>query len=348
MFSGLGNLKTNAAPNHRLTQGETHPLQMLESSASRHIIPCGKLLLLISGLAWMYWTDLVSMQTQWEANPQYSHGYLVPVFALALLFMRHDRLEPTKWRASWSGVLLLSLGLGLKLFSTYFYIESLGHLSLLISIAGATVALWGLDGLKWAFPGIAFLVFMLPLPHSMEGALQGPLRSVGTNVSTFFLQTIGLPAYSEGHVIIVGEHFIGVAEACSGLRMLMVFFALSTAVAMVLSESWLFRLGIIASAVPIAIIANMFRIASTGAIYVYMSDTTIWGMKGTEFAHTLFHDWAGWLMIPVALMLLWLEIWILEHSVIRVPDRPVSAGIGTHFAEEQVIPANQKQGSTPS
>ncbi|MBD3676015.1 MAG: exosortase/archaeosortase family protein [Planctomycetaceae bacterium] len=282
---------------------------------------------LVCGLAWLYWPGLKAMQIRWESDPQYSHGYLVPLFSLILLIARRDSFHPELWRSSWRGLLLLGTGLGLKLYASHYYIEAISQASLVISVAGAVAVVWGWRGLKWALPAVLFLVFMLPLPHSLEGAMHGPLRTVGTKISTFFMQTVGLPAYSEGHVIIVGEQAIGVAEACSGLRMLMVFFALSTAVGWLITDSWWFRLVLVFSAVPIALVANMVRIASTGTMFVYLSGSQVFGMPGEQFATKFFHDWAGWFMMPIGLLLLWIEIGILDRLVIKVDDRPVGTGI---------------------
>src|SRR6185295_15946667 len=86
----------------------------------------------------------------------------------------------------------------------------------------------------WCWPAVAFLAFMLPLPFVLEVALAGRLQSFATFASTYVLQTLGFPALSEGNVIIVNESKIGVAEACNGLGMPVVFFALSTALAFVI------------------------------------------------------------------------------------------------------------------
>jgi exosortase len=318
--------KRKTTPSNRSSTSRSSSADTLSDSSWIEKIA---VLLLVGGISWVYWRDLVTMRTQWDSNPHYSHGYLVPLFAMILLFARRGEFRPSCWNPSWAGLFLLASGLGLKIVSSYYYIESLSHLSLVVVLAAVPFVIWGTKGFQWALPGVAFLVFMLPLPHRLEGAMQGPLRSAGTKAGTYFLQTIGIPAFNEGYVIKVGQQSIGVAEACSGLNMLMVFFALSTAVALMLTESWLFRFILVISAIPIAIATNILRIAVTAAVLVSLSDTTIFGMPGSEFAHRFFHDWAGWFMMPMGLLILWLEIWILEHLVVRVPDRPVSA-LGTH------------------
>lgn len=300
--------------------------------ALKSLIACTAL---VGGIVWLYWENLLRIETQWSSNPHYSHGYLVPIFALGLLISRRSQLKINEWSPSWWGCSLLFVGLGLKVYSSYYYIEALSHVSLILTVCAVPAILWGAGGFRWALPALAFLVFMIPLPHRFEGAMQGPLRSVGTTISTYFLQTIGIAAYSEGNVIVVGQQTIGVAEACSGLNMLMVFFALSTAVALILSESWIVRLVLVASAIPIALAANVLRIASTAAVLIYCSDTTIFGIPGNEFANRFFHDWAGWFMMPVGLAMLWCEIWILDRLIIEVPDQPLGSALNPSIAGMQ-------------
>ena len=81
--------------------------------------------------------------------------------------------------------------------------------------------------------------------------------------------------------------------------MLMVFFALATAVAVLIERHWVQKLILILSAGPIALICNVLRIAATGALYVFAE---------RELAETVFHDLAGWLMMPMALLMLWAEL----------------------------------------
>src|SRR5436305_10164863 len=104
------------------------------------------------------------------------------------------------------------------------------------------VLLWGgWPVFVWSWPAIAFLVFMIPLPFSLEGKFAEQLQMIGTQCSTYSLQTIGYPALSEGTDILINQERLGVVKACSGLSMLLSFFALSTAVALVINRSYLDR-----------------------------------------------------------------------------------------------------------
>jgi exosortase len=179
--------------------------------------------LLVFGLAasclWAYWPALVGMVDRWTHDPQYSHGYLVPVFALFLLWHRRAGHDFESFRPSPWGLTLVVLGISLRLAGTFFYFGWLEALSLLPCLFGICLLLGGRAALHWAWPALAFLVFMLPLPFQVEKALAHPLQRVATLASTFLLEVLGYRATSEGNVIWVNDETrIGVVEACGGLN----------------------------------------------------------------------------------------------------------------------------------
>ncbi|MBI3406893.1 MAG: archaeosortase/exosortase family protein [Planctomycetes bacterium] len=190
------------------------------------------------------------------------------------------------------------------------------------------------SGWRWAWPAVAFLAFMIPLPHTGAVALSGPMQSFATEVSTFALQVLGRPALSEGNVILLGDLELGIVEACSGLRMLVVFFALSTAVALLSAKPMWERILIAVSALPIALAANVLRITITGVLY----DTA-----GAELGNAIFHDLMGWLMMPIGLAFLGLELWILKR-LLSEPAKPsllTGSDVSLHRAAYNPLSAYQ-------
>ena len=230
-----------------------------------------------------------------------------------------EGLRPSPW-----GFVVLVLGLAVRFAGTYTYFSWLSATSLLICLTGLVLLVGGAKALRWAWPAIAFLIFMIPMPFRVEVALAHPLQKVATVASTYTLQTLGFPAVAEGNVIRMGEVRLGIVEACSGLSMLQIFFALSTAVTLLMRGSFLEKLVIFLSAIPIALASNITRIVVTGIMHVYV---------GRELADLVFHDLAGWLMMPLALVMLWglvkLLSWVLEKP--RESDAVAleDLGIGT-------------------
>jgi exosortase len=251
---------------------------------------------------WAFWPPLVQMAHQWMNDPQYTHGYLVPLFSAYLLWARRGRLAGAKLSPSWLGLLPLAAAALLRYEASRNY-DYFDGVALVLTIAGFFLLAGGPRALVWSWPAVAFLLFMVPLPYSVEHAVAGPLQRLATVSSTYIMQTIGLPALAEGNVIVLGNGRVEVEQACSGLSMLMIFFALSTAMAILVRRPLLDRILILVAAAPIAILANVFRITATGLAQEWF---------GAEAAHKIFHDWAGWMMMPLALAMLWLLLGVLS------------------------------------
>ena len=151
----------------------------------------GPVALALSALLWAFWTTFGDLVNAWNNNPQYSHGFLVPVFAGFLLWMRRNKLDLDACRPSWWGFPLIVAGLALRLFATYKYFISLEPMALLPCIAGIVLIFGGRAAWCWAWPAVLFLAFMIPLPYSVATALSGPLQRLATVTSTFVMQTPG-------------------------------------------------------------------------------------------------------------------------------------------------------------
>ena len=287
--------------------------------------PWMALVVLTAVLMWGYWNSLCITARGWN-NPIYSHGYLVPVFALVLLWLRWERLTPVTPLARWAGLGLLTAGLSLRVLSTY-YSNVFGELvSFVPSLAGIVLLVGGWSMFRWAGPAVGFLIFMFPLPSQVKETLLVNLQHVATVASTFALQTLGIAAYYEGNRITVGEMQMGVVEACSGLRMLICFIAITVGAAFIVDWGPLERLVIVLSGIPIAVAANVVRIGSTGLVQEHF---------GPEMASKIFHDFAGWLMMPLACLLVALELWLLNRTFPRVESGPLVAMQTTGAGHDQ-------------
>jgi exosortase len=296
--------------------------------------PNSKLLVLFAGilvlLGWAYWSTLLEMIQRWNIDPQYTQGYVIPVLVFAVLWWRRKQFPG--WAASnagW-GLGFVLIGVCLRMLATVFFLEPLDVFSLLPVLAGCLLCAGGWPLLKWACPGIVLLLFVIPMPYRIEVALTMPLRRIATQGSAFVLQVLGFPAIAEENIILVDDVLMGVVEACSGLGMLHTLFALTTCVAFFCERPWWEKGLIVCSALPITLVANVIRIASTGVLY------EVWGSGPAD---VYYHSLAGWFMMPVALLLLWVEFKILDRLVEYVPER------GPYFhdlpkpASDAVVPA---------
>src|SRR5262245_20524865 len=95
--------------------------------------------------------------------------------------------------------------------------------------------------------------------------------------------------------------------------MLVTFFTFSTGLAILIRKPLLERVCIVLSAVRIALVTNIIRITATGIMFQINRD----------FAQWFFHDLAGWFMMPICLIFLGLELWVLNKLIIETrPVRP--------------------------
>ena len=285
-----------------------------------------QLAVLTTLLMFSYWPGLLSAKAAWN-NPQYSHGWIVPLFSVAILFWWRQPIRPVSLSAQAAGLGLLVASLAIRLFVARYRIITIDMYTFVPALAGVALLSGGWSMFRWAWAPIGFLIFMYPLPDEATRYLLGPLQTMATIVSTYAIQTLGVDAIREGNQIIVGKMHLGVVDACSGLRMLTIFIALSVAIVMLGDMEWYESLVILASAVPIALTVNAIRITLTGVMYTI--DPAI--------AEKIFHDWAGYFMMPLALALLYLlqkllSMLLVVDDMALVPIAPLggagSGGLG--------------------
>lgn len=261
-------------------------------------------------LLWAYAPMLATFFHKWANDPQYSHGFLVPFFSGYLIWRGWKAGGPELQPRPWLAAGILTLVAVIRLLAGALLFWQLDALALLLSLGALVLAFGGRPLLRKTAPAIGFLIFMIPLPYELERNVGQPLKTAATITSTFLLQTFGQPALRDGNLILLHDLKIGVVDACSGLKMMMTFAAFSVGAVLLMSRTRFEKLMVILGIVPIAIIANVLRITATSFAYLAFTD------KATlEFCH----DFFGWMMMPIGLALLALELWILKRLIVEEP-----------------------------
>jgi len=263
-------------------------------------------------LLWSHWSMLRALWRDWDSDPNYSVGRLVPLAALYLLWQDRRglaacRLEPCLW-----GFALLLAGLAGRFYGLLYLFESAERYSFVLTIAGLTLLIAGKQVLwrvRWI---LAFLLLMAPLPGKLHNLISSPLQEWAASGSVFVLELAGVEVAREGNVLILNYAVpIGIAEACSGLRMLTAFVVVAAVFAFLVDRPRWQRATLLISSVPVAIICNIARVAATAGLYLAVD---------SRVAETFFHDFAGITMMPIAIALLVGELWLLNRLV--TPDTP--------------------------
>ena len=277
--------------------------------------------LTLSALAVLYLQSAEWLISIWTINADYSHGFLVPAFAIYYLWTKRHTLDLRSPTTSDDGlvigVMLSASAIGLLLLGAFIRARSVEAFSMIPFLLGVTSTIYGRRGLAWILPAALYLFFMIPLPRPLHGLIGGGLQDLSTIASSYGLQMLGIPCFVQGNSIQLASFQIGIAETCSGLRMLNAFFALTVAACLSFDRTRAEKCLIFTSAVPIAIASNCIRIILTGSICELVSP---------EIAGYIFHEVAGWMMVPLGFVLLSIELILLDRLFVpNDPPRQVSA-----------------------
>jgi exosortase len=270
-----------------------------------------------------YW-DMLTLTSRVWSEGLYSHGWIVPLCAVGLLWLRWEPIGPVPNSERWIGCGLVVLAFVLRVPAAYIGMNPVDRLSLLPAMFGVFMMVGGMNLIRAVWPALGFLIFMFPLPTKLETTVLLRLQTLAAYCSTFVLQVLGVPVLRDQRVLNISGIELAVADACSGLRMVTIFGALAVAMVFLIERPWWDKFIILLSAIPIALIVNVIRITLTGLVYY-------WGGGESELVRKLAHDWAGYFMMPIALGFLWLELQILERITIPVDTarlRPVGPARG--------------------
>ncbi len=262
-------------------------------------------------LCCFYYKIVSGMVSDWIHDPNYSHGFLIPIVTGYLIWLERDRIKKARISPCWWGIILVFLaGCILLLGKTAgeYYSQ---RFSIIIMLYGCILVFWGIDIFKICFWPIAYLIFMIPLPYVIYNSIAFPLKLFATHLATVSLQALGFPIYSSGNIIYLPHMTLEVADACSGIRSLISILALAVILAKFTQRGWLKRILLVAFSVPIVIAANILRIIITGILAV----------EDPVLAQGFFHELSGEIIFILGLALLFSVAFILK-KIGKKEDRP--------------------------
>lgn len=248
------------------------------------------------------------LMSDWKGSDDYSAGQLVPLVALLFLWIERKKLKKCELKPFWlGGITLLVFAQAARAFGLLFMYESAERYSLVLTIAGLvlTVAGWRVFCcVKWI---LLFLFLMVPFPGRVHNMISSPLRNLASTGSVFVLEAF-IKVGRQGNVLTLNEDTtVGVAEACSGLRMLTAFIIVAAFIAYMVKRPRWQKTVMLLSSVPVAIVCNIIRIVVTAVLMLLVN---------AEIAEKFFHDFAGLVMMPVAVMLMFGELWLMDQLIV--------------------------------
>jgi len=272
---------------------QTVPLGTTRAERIPIAMPRIQLLALLALVLWLYHSILYRLMVQW-GKPDFSYGYFVPLFALYVLWSNRAKLKAISPAPSWAGLALVVFGLCLLVLGVLGVEIFTERVSLLVLLAGLVVVFVGWEFFRAVLFPWAFLFLMIPLPNLIMQRITFPLQLLASELATFMLRAVGIPVNLQGNVIYLSFMTLEVVEACSGIRSLVSLITLAIIYGYLMERRIWVRVALACSAIPIAVFANGFRIFGTGIV----------GRWDADKAQGFFHEFQGWLVFVVSLLLL--------------------------------------------
>lgn len=252
-------------------------------------------LLLVSFLL-LYNSTILNLVNDWSTDENFSHGFLIPFITIFMIWHSRDKFHALESKPSNWGLLLILAGMSLHIVGNIGAELFTMRFSIVVTLSGVILYLFGLR-IAWAvFIPISYLMFMIPIPAIIWNKIAFPLQLFAARISATFIDFMGITVFREGNILHLANTSLEVVDACSGLRSLTTLLALCGAFAYITNLSIVSKLTLFFSAIPVAIVVNVIRLTVT-AILAYR--------VGPETAHGFLHELSGILVFVIAFIIIW-------------------------------------------
>jgi exosortase len=262
------------------------------------------LAIIVSLLVAIYFRIAIKLFVDWYNIPDYSHGFLVPLFSVFLIWDKRKAISATKVEQSWSGIPLILLAIAVAILGVYGVELFTSRFSFVLMLGGLVWTFFGRAMLRELRFPILVLLLAIPFPTIIFNQITFPLQLMASRFASQILPLLGVPVLQEGNIIQLPVMKLEVAEACSGIRSLMSLFTLAVFYGYFLEKTTTRRVILAIASIPIAVAANVARIVGTGLCVQYWDPQKALGF---------FHEFSGWVMFVVSLCCLY-----LIHRIMRL------------------------------
>lgn len=276
--------------------------------------------------SWLHVVALVALltqgiwitQRQWldifrfagNADGEFQHIYLVPYIALFLIWVRRERIKHLRVSGTLIGPILIAAGWVAAHFGLENRVLALFHLSAILVVVGCIVCALGKQALFRFFPAVLVLVMMVPAPGRIRQDIAQNLQKGTAEIAQRLLEIGNVHTTVEGNTLSINGQAVNVDEACNGMRLVFPLFLLGYAFAFSLPLRMSVRLTLVGISPIVALVCNVLR--TLPIIWLYGQ-----GPEHKELAQRV-HDWSGWVMLPLAFIVLLGLIRVLRWMAVPV------------------------------
>jgi exosortase D (VPLPA-CTERM-specific) len=275
---------------------------MSESAVGRVGVTAIVLLVAILLALAAYFGGLLELTSRWSKQEESSHGFLIPLISLWLLWQRRDALRESIGKPSWSGLLLLLVALGALLMGELTAIFILVQYGFLLCLLALVLCLGGRPLRRVTL--LLLLIFAIPLAYFVESQLSWRLQLWSSEIGVWVLRALDISVYLEGNIIDLGAYRLQVVEACSGLRYLYPLLSIGFLMGYMFRGPLWQQALLFLSVVPITVLMNSLRIAAVGLM------VERWGVG---MADGFLHYFEGWIIFMACLLFLLVQVWLFER-----------------------------------
>jgi len=278
------------------------------------------ILALVALFAYVFSGHLYRLWVLWQ-EPDWSHGYLIPLFCLYMVNARKAELLADDHRGSIWGLPALVACLAVYVLSIVWKIGYTQQLAMVATIAAIVLLTRGWRTLWLTLFPIGMLLLAIPPPERLYRSITQPLQQFAAWAAGLILNTFPGGEIERGGINIAffmddgRQGAFTVAGACSGMRSLMAFAALGLAMAYFTPRPVWHRVAMAVAVVPVALFCNILRVIITGSLQMY---------GYPDLASGTAHSLLGLLLFGLGFCIYLAILWVLDH--LYVPDaEPQSA-----------------------
>lgn len=261
--------------------------------------------LIIIAFVIVYQKAILKLISDWSADPNFSHGFLIPFVALYMIRCKKNELAQISLKPSLAGIVIIVCGMVIHMAGNLGSELFLMRFSMIITLSGIIIYFCGFEIFKKVLVPVVYLIMMIPIPSILWNQVAFPLQLIAAKFASQTIHLLNIPVFREGNILHLANTSLEVVDACSGIRSLTSLLALTGAFAFLAPLSTVKKWILFFSAVPIAVAVNVIRLTITGAMAAWI---------GPETAHGFLHDMSGLIIFGAALILVYL-VFMIEMKI---------------------------------
>ena len=258
------------------------------------------------------WQDIYTIA---KNDEEYSHIFLVPIVAIWMIWVRRMRFRHCKPSFTTLGPLTVASGWYALWYGFNHNVQALWHGGAVLVVLGCMLSVLGKNVVFRFFPAIAVLIFLVPVPGQIRQSISLPLQAWTAQAAQTGLSILGIDTEVSGNVMSINGTPVTFAEACNGMRMVFPLILIAYAFSFGLPLRNSVRFLVLLASPLTALACNVLRTLPT--IWLY-------GNESRQVADK-FHNYSGWMMLPIAFFSLMAIIKLLRWAMLPVTRYPLAS-----------------------